>query len=94
MRYALFADDCSELEIESLGTQLIEDGAAIIALKNIQEANIRNCNPPEGTDIFLNVFGGMSEKITLINNDFQWVADVIQKNDDVRDTAIKELYNY
>ncbi len=39
LRYALYADDCDELEIESFGTQLIEDGAAIIALKNIQEAD-------------------------------------------------------
>jgi hypothetical protein len=93
-RQALAADDCNQLEIESLRTPLIKAGAPVISLQNVQEVVIRNCAPPQGTGKFLSVNGATSRDISLLQNNFKYVQEVYVKDADVKDNVIKQVANF
>jgi len=93
-RHALVADDCNQLEIESLRTPRIKAGAPVISLQDVQEAVIRNCALPQGTGKFLSVNGAASRDICLLQNDFKYVQQVFVKDADVKEDVVKQMNNY
>ncbi len=73
LRHGLIFDDVSDLDIESLTVPHVSDAESILKLYQVRRALIRGCMPPAGTDIFLKVFGELSEDIVLTGNDFSHV---------------------
>jgi len=87
-RHAIVFDDVNDAVIDSLKTPFASGAAGMIRCVNSKNINIRNCRPPKGTDLFLDLCGSQTEGILLMSNDLSDIDQVWQSTSDVLKSAV------
>ena len=87
-RHAIFFDDVEHSIIESLDVPYAADSAGTICLDDSRHVYIRNCQPPKGTELFLDIHGPRTKNISLFANDLSGVKDIIHKAADTPESAV------
>lgn len=94
LRHALVLDDVEEAAVDSLEAPFAAGAAATLRLTDAREVAIRNCHPPEGTDVFLHLQGPKTAAISVYNNDFSEVETACDRTDNVPDSALTMWSNH
>jgi hypothetical protein len=92
-RPALFCDDVEDLEISGLRGAATAEGQPVVKLIQARKVFVSGCNVPDGVKTFLEVEGGQSQRIAVLNNDFTGAAKAIKSAADVPETAISAAAN-
>ncbi len=71
------------LEINNVKNNLLKQDFPLFQLTDSQDTWIYNCYPFHKTEIFLNVEGSLSKRITISDNNFQNVNKVVDLGDNV-----------
>jgi polygalacturonase len=87
-RHAIVFDDVSNAVIDSLGAPFAAGAAGVILCTNSRNIFIRNCRPPESTDLFLDLHGSKTENILLTSNNFNGVDQIFRSANDVSKSAL------
>jgi polygalacturonase len=93
-RHAIFFDDVEHAVIESLDAPYASGSAGMIHLDDSRHVYIRNCQPPTGTELFLDIRGPLTKNISLFANDLSGVKDIIHKAADTPESAVVLKANY
>ncbi len=88
LRHAVVLDDIHNAVIDSLDAPYASDAAGMIRLTDSSDVIIRNCQPPAGIDLFLDVAGPRSNNISLFSNDMSKAGEIFRKSHDVPDAAV------
>lgn len=92
-RHALVCEDVEDALIDALDTPVSGGAAAIIRLIDVKGAFIRGCRAKPGTDVFLQLQGAQSERVTLAGNDLTGVAKIAEVAADVHELALFKVAN-
>jgi polygalacturonase len=87
-RHAIVFDDVDEAVIDSLGAPFAFGAAGMIRCTNSQNILIRNCRPPNPTELFLELNGTRAQNILLFSNDLRNVKEVTHSTTDVSESAL------
>jgi hypothetical protein len=87
-RYAIVFDDVDEAVIDSLDAPFASRAAGMIRCTNSQNIFIRNCRPPNLTELFLDLNGSLTKNIMLLSNDLSGVKEIANSSDDVSESAL------
>jgi polygalacturonase len=87
-RHAIVFDDVDEAVIDSLAASFAAKAAGMIRCTNSRNIFIRNCRPPEGTELFLDLCGPRTKNILLLSNDFSGVEEISRLAADVSKSAL------
>ena len=87
-RHAIVFDDVNEAVLDGLEAPFVAGAAGIIRCTNSQNVFIRNCRPPNGTELFLSLRGSQTDKILLMSNDLGRVKDIADFAEDAPETAL------
>jgi hypothetical protein len=87
-RHALVLDDVAEAVIDALDAPFAQGSAALLRLSNSRNIAIRNCRPPEGTEVFLALTGGQTKEIALSNNNFTGAKTLCDRAPEVPESAL------
>jgi hypothetical protein len=68
-RHAFICDDVRNLEVDSFSGMAPTGGLPLMKFMNVQDAFLRGCVAPTGTDVFLQCLGDQTKAITLFGND-------------------------
>ena len=88
LRPALIFDDVNDLDLFSFDAQSTPDTLALVWLKNVNGAFIHGCRPRKTDTTFLKVSGDKSKDITLMNNDFSRVKEVLNKDKEINENIV------
>ena len=94
LRHALVMDDVAEAVIDSFKAPFATGAAALISLTNTQDSIIRNCRPPQGTNVFLSLNGKQTTGISLYNNELINCKTIIKQGPDVPSSAVAIWSNH
>jgi hypothetical protein len=92
-RPAMVFEDVRDLSISGFDAQSTPSTPAVIWLKQVDGALIHGCRPRETAGPLLRLDGDKSTGISLINNDFGRVAEVVRIGEDVPRNAVFREYN-
>lgn len=87
-RHAIVFDDVNDAVIDSLDVPFAAGAAGMIRCTNSQNICIRNCRPPKGTKLFLDLYGPQTEDILLMTNDFNGIDQIFRSSADVPKSAL------
>jgi len=87
-RHTIVFDDVNDAVIDSLDAPFTSGAAGMIRCTNSQNICIRNCRPPKGTDLFLDLCGPQTEDILLMSNDFSSIVQITNSGADVPESAL------
>ena len=87
-RHAVVFDDVSDAVLDSLDAPFAAGAAGMVRCTNSQDVLIRNCRPPSGTELFLDLGGPQTRNILLLSNDFSGVKEVSHPAADVPESAL------
>ena len=87
-RHAIVFDDVDEAVIDSLDAPFFFGGAGMIRCTNSQNIFIRNCRPPNPTELFLCLEGSRTKNVLLLSNDLSHVKEIIDTSKDVPESAL------
>jgi hypothetical protein len=93
-RHAIVFDDVEQAVIESFDAPYTAGAAGVISLNDSRHVYIRNCQPPTGTELFLDVRGSRTKNILLSANDLSGVKNIIRKAADTPESAVVLKANY
>ena len=60
LRHAIVLDDVEAVVVDSLDAAFAPDAAPMRKMANARQVAVRNCCPPEGTDVFLDLQGAQT----------------------------------
>ncbi len=87
-RHAVVFDDVSDAALDCLDAPFAAGAAGMIQCTNSQSVSIRNCQPPSGTELFLDLRGAQTKNISLLSNDLGGVKEISRLASDVPDSAL------
>lgn len=87
-RHAIVFDDVDEAVIDSLDAPFVSGAAGMIQCTNSQNILIRNCRPPNPTELFLDLNGSQTRNILLLSNDFSHVKKITNFSNEVSESAL------
>ncbi len=87
-RPALLCDDVKNVEISGLRCQPIVGTQPVVKLVQTRQALVRDCSAPPATKTFLEVQGGQTGPVVVMNNDFSAAENSIQTAADVPQKAV------
>jgi hypothetical protein len=87
-RHAIVFDDVNDAVIDSLDTPFAAGAAGMIRCTNSRSIFIRNCRPPKGTELFLDLRGSLAKNILFMSNDFSGVNQISHSSADVPESAL------
>jgi hypothetical protein len=87
-RHAIVFDDVDEAVIDSLDAPFASGAAGMIRCTNSRNIFIRNCRPPNPTDLFLYLDGSRTKNILLLSNDLSGVKEIANSSDDVSESVL------
>jgi len=93
-RHALICQDAADLTVDAFSAPAIPNAASQMYFQNVRDANIRNCRPGVGTEIFLESSGSRSTGIILLNNDFSGVKKILLLDKNLRKNSVKSRFNF
>jgi len=93
-RHALVLDDVEDAVIDGLDAPFAKDSAALLRVNDAGNVAIRNCCPPEGTEVFLSLTGSRTKSVTLSNNNFGGAKTIRDRAPDVPESALRMWSNY
>jgi polygalacturonase len=93
-RHAIVFEDVEGVVIESLDAPFYRGAVSEIFLNDSRDVYIRNCQPPQGTELFLDVKGARTSNILLFGNDLSGVKDVVQRGAGIPESAVVLKANY
>jgi len=88
LRHAIVFDDVNEAVLDDLEAPFAADAVGMIRCTNSQDIFIRNCRPPNGTELFLDLQGPQTKSIHLLSNDFSRTAQIAHSAPDVPESAL------
>ncbi len=92
-RHAMVLDDVETAAVDALDAPFARDAASMLRLTNVRQVAIRNCQPPEGTDVFLHLQGEQTSDVSVYGNDLSNVAEASERADDVPQSALRMWSN-
>jgi len=87
-RHAVVFDDVDEAVIDSVDAPFASNAAAMIRCTNSRNILIRNCQPPKGTELFLDLRGAQTKDILLLSNDLSRVKEIANLAAEVPEFAL------
>lgn len=87
-RHAIVFDDVNKAVIDSLDAPFVPKAAGMIQCANSRNIFIRNCRPPDDTELFLDLCGPQTKNVLLLSNDFSRVKKIAHLATDVPESAI------
>jgi len=87
-RHAIVFDDVNEAVLDDLEAPFAAGAAGMIRCTNSQNIFIRNCRPPNNTELFLDLHGPQTGNILLMSNDLSRVEEVAYFDPDVPRSAL------
>jgi polygalacturonase len=87
-RHAIVFDDVDEAVIDSLDAPFASNAAGMIRCTNSQNILIRNCRPPNPTELFLELNGTRAKNILLLSNDLSHVKEISKSSNDVSESVL------
>jgi hypothetical protein len=93
-RNAIVFDDVEHANIESLDVPYAAGSPGTIRLDESRYVYIRNCQPQNGTELFLDVRGSRSKNIVLFANDLSGVKKIVRKTANAPESAVVLKANY
>jgi len=93
-RHAIVFEDLEHVVLESFDAPYAADSAGMIRLDNSRHVYIRNCQPPAGTELFLDIHGSKTKNIVLFANDLSGVKKIVHKAADTPESAVVLKANY
>ena len=87
-RHAIVFDDVDEAVIDSLDAPFVSGAAGMIRCTNSRNIFIRNCRPPNPTDLFLYLDGFRTKNIVMLSNDLSGVKEIANSSEDVSESAL------
>ncbi len=93
-RHALVLDGVEDVVIDALDAPFAGESAPPLRLNDAVNVALRNCRPPEGTDVFLSLSGSRTKAVALSNNDFAGVKTICARAPEVPESALILWSNY
>ena len=93
-RHAVVLDDVKDAVIDSIDAPFAAGAAGMILCANSQDVLIRNCRPPVGTELFLDLHGAQTKNILLSSNDLSRVKETAHLGSDVSESALALQVNH
>ena len=87
-RHAIVLDDVNEAVIDSLDSPFAAGAEGLICCTNSRDIFIRDCRPPKGTELFIDLRGKQTGNVLLMCNDFSGVDQISRYADDVPESAL------
>jgi len=87
-RHAMVFDDVSDAVVDSLDAPFAADAAGMIRCTNSRNLFVRNCRPPEGTELFLDLWGPRTGNVLLMSSDLQGVEQISRLDEEVPKSAL------
>jgi hypothetical protein len=87
-RHAVALDDVKDAVIDSIDAPFAAEAVGMILCANSQNVQIRNCLPPDGTELFLDLRGAQTKDILLLSNDFSRVREAARLGADVSESEL------
>jgi len=87
-RHAIVFDDVDETVLDDLDAPFASGAAGMIRCTNSRNIFIRNCQPPDGTELFLDLQGPQTDNILLMSNDLSRVEEVAHLAPEVPKSAL------
>jgi polygalacturonase len=87
-RHAVVFDDVDEAVIDSVDAPFASNAAGMIRCTNSRNILIRNCQPPGGTELFIDLRGYQTKDILLLSNDLSRVKEIANLAADVPESAL------
>ena len=93
---ALYVEDVRGLQLDGFSGRQARQGASFpaVVLNRVEEALIRGCVAPAGTEIFLKILGSNTREIRLSGNDFHQSKVPYDVAGEVRRDELHELSNF
>jgi len=93
---ALYFQDVDGLRVDDFlgGPSKLDTDIPAVVLNNVEDATVRNSQPRQGTQVFIDVKGKKTQGIYLVGNEFHGVATPYKVSGDVSEGAVKALYNF
>jgi len=93
-RHAVVLDDVKDTVLDSIDAPFATGAAGMILCANSQDILIRNCRPPVGTELFLDLRGQQTKNILLSSNDFGRAKEISRLGADVSESALALQANH
>jgi len=93
-RHAIVFDDVEHAVVDSLDSPYAAGSAGIIRLNNSKDIYVRNCQPPKGTELYLDISGSKTNNIVLFANDLSGIKRIISMSSDTSEKAVVMKANY
>lgn len=93
-RHAMICNDVEDLTIDAFKAPPVKNAVAQLFFQNVRNADIRNCRPGAGTELFLKAAGKNSDGIILLNNDFSGVERVFSLDKTAGKNSVKSKFNF
>jgi polygalacturonase len=87
-RHAIVFDDVNDAVIDSLDAPFAAGAEGMIRCMDSRNIFIRNCRPPKGTELFLDLHGPLTEDILLMCNGFNGIGQISRSAADVPESAL------
>jgi len=87
-RHAIVLDDVEDSVLGSIDASFTPGAAGMIRLTDSREIAIRDCCPPQDTELFLDLSGAQTRGISVYNNNFTGVKQLSRCNSDVPGSAL------
>ena len=81
------------MQISGLRSQPIQGTQPVVQLTQTRQALVRDCSAPPTTKTFLEVQGGQTGPVVVMNNDFSGAENAIQIGADVPSKAVRTSGN-
>jgi polygalacturonase len=87
-RHAIVFDDVDGTVVDSLDAPFASGAAGMIRCTNSRNILIRNCQPTNPTELFLELNGTRTKNILLLSNDLRYVRKIANSSEDVSESAL------
>ncbi len=88
LRHAVVFDDVEDSVIDSLKVLFAMNATSILRLTNSNIIDIRNCRPPDNTDVFISLHGDQTRNISVYNNNLVQVDRIYDLASEVPESAL------
>ena len=93
-RHALLLDDVENAVVDSLDAPFAGGSAALLRLNDCKGVSIRNCDPPEGTSVFLSLAGKRTKAVSVYDNSLENVSTICARGPEVAGSALIQWSNH
>ena len=88
---ALVSEDVNGLDIEALQARASPKGEPVLQFIDVRSAFIHGSRAPENTDVYLDVHGKQTDRITMTGNALQKVRKGVRRSSEVRKGAVRSV---